>query len=62
MMCGVLRAFSNILSQVLDRDLICCFEDGSYRASPEEVARRSLFATAPGRLRPSWRGRLPASD
>ena len=22
---------------VLDRDLICCFDDGSYRASSEEL-------------------------
>eukprot|EP00292_Cryptomonas_paramecium_P001288 CAMPEP_0113678140 /NCGR_PEP_ID=MMETSP0038_2-20120614/9740_1 /TAXON_ID=2898 /ORGANISM="Cryptomonas paramecium" /LENGTH=553 /DNA_ID=CAMNT_0000595661 /DNA_START=266 /DNA_END=1928 /DNA_ORIENTATION=- /assembly_acc=CAM_ASM_000170 len=31
---------------VLDRDLICCFEDGSYRASPEELQSLNL---RPGR-------------
>ncbi len=38
-------------AQVLDRDLICCFEDGSYRASPEEVI-----------LRPCTIDALPASS
>ena len=34
------------LSMVLDRDLICCFEDGSYRASSEELESLNLY---PGR-------------
>lgn len=34
------------LSMVLDRDLICCFDDGSYRASSEELEMLNL---KPGR-------------
>lgn len=34
------------ISMVLDRDLICCFEDGSYRASNEELESLNLY---PGR-------------